>query len=148
MTSIGRRHESRKMYSKFQTSQDLRGEILTRTLDILRPRYGTLSNTLEGKLDSIATQMVERFKETGHPVFKSISALRSWNSEKKRWQRYHTLQCGFIEYRTLVPHNSLSKSAQYLRRQSRAGVKSSLNGLRIKKSQLRRSSWQKKMSSY
>ena len=37
--------------------------------------YGTLSKTLERKWDSTATQMVERFKETGHPVFKSISAL-------------------------------------------------------------------------
>ena len=37
--------------------------------------YGTLSYTPEGKWDSITTQMVERFKETGHPVFKSISGL-------------------------------------------------------------------------
>ena len=37
--------------------------------------YGTLSHTLEGKWVSTATQMVERFKETNHPVFKSISAL-------------------------------------------------------------------------
>ena len=36
---------------------------------------GTLSYTLEGKWDSIAAQMVERFKETGHPVSKSISAV-------------------------------------------------------------------------
>ena len=38
--------------------------------------YGTLSYTSEGKWDSIATEMVGHFKETGHPVFKSISALR------------------------------------------------------------------------
>ena len=44
--------------------------------------YGTLSYT-PGKLDSIAAQMVKRNKETGHPVFKSTSALESWNSEKK-----------------------------------------------------------------
>ena len=37
--------------------------------------YGTLPETPEGKCDSTATQMVERFKDTGHPVFKSISAL-------------------------------------------------------------------------
>ena len=37
--------------------------------------YGTLSYTPEGQWDSNATQMVERFKETRHPVFKSISAL-------------------------------------------------------------------------
>ena len=34
--------------------------------------YGTLPETPEGKWDSTATQMVERFKDTGHPVFKSI----------------------------------------------------------------------------
>ena len=34
--------------------------------------YGTLSFTPEGKWDP---QMLERFKETGHPVFKSVSAL-------------------------------------------------------------------------
>ena len=37
--------------------------------------YGTLSHTPKGKWDSTTTPMVERFRETGHPVFKSISAL-------------------------------------------------------------------------
>ena len=37
--------------------------------------YGTPSNTPQGKWDSIAAQMVGRFKETGHPALKSISAL-------------------------------------------------------------------------
>ena len=37
--------------------------------------YGTLSYTPEGKWDSTATQVVERFKETGHRVLKNISAL-------------------------------------------------------------------------
>ena len=36
--------------------------------------YGTLPNTPEGKRDSTVTQMVERFKDTCHPVFKSINA--------------------------------------------------------------------------
>ena len=36
--------------------------------------YGTLSYTPEGN-DSIATEMVGHSKETGHPVFKGISAL-------------------------------------------------------------------------
>ena len=63
---------------------------------------GTLSFTPEGKWDPIAAEMmVGRFKETGHPAF--------------NLQRYHILQCGFSEHRTLVSHNSLSKSAQYLR---------------------------------
>ena len=37
--------------------------------------YGILCFSLEGEWDSTATPMVERFKETNHPVFKSISAL-------------------------------------------------------------------------
>ena len=44
------------------------------------------------------------------------------------------LQCGSIE-KTLVSHNSLSESAQYLRSSPQVGVKSSPNGLRIKKNQ-------------
>ena len=39
--------------------------------------YGTLPYTPEGKWDSLQPLkiMVERFKDTGHPVFKSISAV-------------------------------------------------------------------------
>ena len=48
-------------------------------------------------------------------VIQEHQCCDSWNSEKERWQRYHTLQCGFIEHRTLVSHSSLSKSAEYLR---------------------------------
>ena len=62
---------------------------------------GTLNYTPEGKWDSIGTEIVGRFKETGHPAF--------------NWQKYHTHQCGFSEHRTLVSHNSSSKSAQYPR---------------------------------
>ena len=69
----------REVHFKFRTSQELREEILARTWTFLGPGdgkkgYGTLSDTPEGKWDSTATKMVERFKETG-PVFHSISAL-------------------------------------------------------------------------
>ena len=37
--------------------------------------YGNRNQKPEGKLNSVASQMVQRFKETYHPVFKSISAL-------------------------------------------------------------------------
>ena len=47
------------------------------------------------------------------PNIQEHQCFESWNSEKKRWQRYHTLQCGFIENRALVSHNSLSKFALY-----------------------------------
>ena len=45
--------------------------------------YGTLLYTSEGKWDATATQMVERFKDTRHPVFKSISALSRGILKKK-----------------------------------------------------------------
>ena len=37
--------------------------------------YGSSSYDQQGEWDSTADKMVQRFKETGHPVFKSISAL-------------------------------------------------------------------------
>ena len=37
--------------------------------------YGTLSFSPEGKRDFTATQMVKRFEESGHRLFKSIRAL-------------------------------------------------------------------------
>ena len=46
--------------------------------------YGTLTYTPEGKWDSTATHMVERFKDTAHPVFKSISALSRGILKKKK----------------------------------------------------------------
>ena len=45
--------------------------------------FGTLRCTLEGKWDSAATQLVERFKDTGHPVFESMSALSRGILKKK-----------------------------------------------------------------
>ena len=54
--------------------------------------YGTPPYTPEGNWDSTATQMVERFKDTGHPVFKSISALSRGILKKGEWQGPHTLQ--------------------------------------------------------
>ena len=37
--------------------------------------YGESKYPPEGKLNSVASQMAQRFKETGHPVFTSASAL-------------------------------------------------------------------------
>ena len=37
--------------------------------------YGKAKYFPEGKWNSVASQMVQRFKETGHPVFTSASAL-------------------------------------------------------------------------
>ena len=53
---------------------------------------GTLPYTLEGKWDSTAAQMVERFKDTGHPVLKECQYLESWNPEKEEWQPYTSMR--------------------------------------------------------
>ena len=47
-------------------------------------RFWVLETKRSGtKWDSATTQMVERFKDTGHPAFKSISALSSGILKKK-----------------------------------------------------------------
>ena len=52
--------------------------------------YGTLLCTPEGTWNSTATQLVERLKDTGHPVFKSISALsRGILQKKNNWGTIH-----------------------------------------------------------
>ena len=104
----------RELYFKFKQSQDKRNEVLARTLDIPRlvdskKWYESHNYKPEGKWDSVASQMVQRFKETGYPVFKSASALN------RGWKRNHTLQCGCFEYRSFIPSHSLSKSAHYVR---------------------------------
>ena len=79
-----------------------------------KKRYGTLSYTPEGKWDSIATELVGHFKETGHPVFKSISAS-SRGILKRKGGRVTIHINADSSNRTLVSHISLSKSGQYLR---------------------------------
>ena len=54
-----------------------------RVLEIKRSGMETLPYTPERKWDSTATQMVEQFKDTGDPVFKSIRALNRGILKKK-----------------------------------------------------------------
>ena len=77
--------------------------------------YGTLSKTPEGKRDSTATQMVERFKETGHPVFKSISTLARGILRRKSIRDTIHFDADASNTELFVSSDSLGKSAQYLR---------------------------------
>ena len=53
-------------------------------LETKRKRHGTLPcSRPERQWDSTANEMVERFKDTGHPVSKSISALSRGILKKK-----------------------------------------------------------------
>ena len=62
----------------------------------------------KGEWDSSANEMVQRFKDSGHLVFKSTSALGRGILKRKK---------GFetIKHSTLNPNNSFGKSAQYFR---------------------------------
>ena len=101
--------------------------------------YGTLNYTPEGDGGT--------FQRTGHPVFKGISALSRGLLQRKggrciiHLMRIHRTQnfC-FAQFTQQI--NSVSTE------QSQAGVKSSVNGLHIKKSRLWRSSMQKRASNY
>ena len=90
---------------EFRKSQGTREEILARTLDISGSRRWKRSGMelfltlLKEKWDSAAAQMVQRFKDTGHPGYKSISAL----SRGIFFLRHHTLQCGCCKHRALIP---------------------------------------------
>ena len=92
--------------------------------------YRTLSYTPEGKWDFIATQMVGRFRETGHPRFKIISAVSRGIQKRKggRDTTHFNADSSNTElmFRTVHSANQLSVSTQ----QSQAGLKSSLNGKR------------------
>ena len=133
--------QSKEFFVKFRASQELRGEILARTLDSPRPR----SYTPEG---TIATQMVERFKETGHPEFKSISVLSRGIFKRKGGRYTIHFNADVSNTEIFFSHNSRSKISSVSAEQSLAGVKSSLNGFRIRKSRCsEKFVGQKKMSS-
>ena len=78
--------------------------------------YGNRNYKPEGKWTSVASKMVQRFKETGHPVFTSASALsRGIQSMLKEKRPYTSM-------RMLQTQNSCSesfihsvKTTQYLR---------------------------------
>ena len=80
-------------YFEFRKSQDIRDKMLAWTLDVSRSWRreevvwsSSLLYTPEGKWDSTTTQMVERFKDPGIPVFKSISALSRVNADASNTQ--------------------------------------------------------------
>ena len=74
MTSIGQRREIQKYVfripNKSRTTQEG-----SRVNTGRRKWYGTHTYKPEGKWNSTAEKIVEHFKETGHPVFRGISAL-------------------------------------------------------------------------
>ena len=72
--------------------------------------YGGSSYPPKGERDSTANEMVQRFKETGHPVFKSISALSRGTLKQKRKTSIHFNGDSMNTDRALVPNSSLCQS--------------------------------------
>ena len=63
--------------------------------------------------------MVEDFKETGHPIFRGISALNRGVLKRRGWRcTVNPFHFGISECRAFVSHGSLSKSVMYLRSSS------------------------------
>ena len=77
MTLFGK--EWWELYFECRRSQESCPEYLIRTLDVSGPGseekwYGD-SHDQEGQWNCTSNKMVQRFKDTGHPIFKSTSAL-------------------------------------------------------------------------
>ena len=78
--------------------------------------YGTCSHAQKGRRGSTAMKMVQRFKEKGHPVFKSISAMsRGFLEQKKGESTIHFNGDSMDTELLLQTINSFCKSAQCLR---------------------------------
>ena len=74
-TLNGQENETERFVFQLQKSQDVREEILARTLETIRSGMRIAPANLRGRCNSIASQMVQQFKETSHPVFTCASAL-------------------------------------------------------------------------
>ena len=109
----------RTMCFKFRNSQELREEILAGALAFLglvseKQWYENQSYPREGKWQATVGQMVDRFEESGHPVFKSVSPLARGILRRKN--NKETIHVNADASNTALKLNdSFSKSAQYLR---------------------------------
>ena len=127
-----KRGNTEKCISNSEKSQELCVEILARTLDIPRP-WRRKEMVWNSQLYTWRKMGFHRTTDGGtiqrnwSSSSQEYQCFESWNSEKEAWQRYRTIQCGFIEHRTLALYKSLSKSPQSTE-QSQAGVKSSVWG--------------------
>ena len=103
---------------------------------------------LDSRIASALNKIILTFQRNWSPSIQLHQCLESWNSEKKK--------VADVPYASMPRHRTQNScSAEFTQqissvstKQFQAGVKSSLNGLRNKKSRLWRSSWQKKTSSW
>ena len=113
---MDKKRERRELYFEFRKSQDVREEILARTLNV---SWSWRRKEVVWK-SRLQTWGKKEFHRTAIQGNKSSNlykcqCLESWNPEMVERKRNQTLQCGCFEHRTLIPNYSLSESAQYLR---------------------------------
>ena len=77
------------------------------------------------KMDSVASQMVQRLKEIGHPVFKSISALSRGILKGKMEERPYT-SISILRTQNFYSQPFTQKISSVSTEQSQTGVKSSV----------------------
>ena len=104
------------LYFKFRKIQGIREMIDSRkdtgrssVLEMKRSDTGIFPSHLKENWTLQPLKLVERFKDTGHPVFNSISALSRGIPEKENYQGHHTLQCRFFKHRALVSESFILK---------------------------------------
>ena len=85
---------------------------------------GTQSYLPEGKWQATANQTVERFEESGRPVFKSVSPLARGILEEEERQRDHTLQLRMLRTQSVGIEQFIQQISSVSTEQSQAGVKS------------------------
>ena len=108
------------LHLEHRKSQGLLDEILARTLDVSGSWVGKevvwwIFLPPKGEWDPTAFEMVQRFKKSGHAVFKSTSALsRGILKRKKGFETIH-FNGDSSNTELLFQNNSFCKSAQYLR---------------------------------
>ena len=78
---------------------------------------GTYSQKPEGKWDCEVNQMITHFAESGRSIFQCTSALNRRILKRKRGRnaKHFTAELVKSKHWTFTSHNSLGKSAQYLR---------------------------------
>ena len=70
--------------------------------------YGNRNYKSDGKWNSVASKMVLRSEETGHPIFTEVSALDRGILRRVKEKKPY-IHCGCLEQGIFIPNHSLSK---------------------------------------
>ena len=84
--------------------------------------HGSSNHAQKGQWNCTADNMVQRFKETGHPVLKSISALSRGILKAKERHMYHSLQWSFYKVQNSCSKQFTLSNSSVSAEQLRIGV--------------------------